>query len=106
MELIQGGTGSSLSSSCKSKVVSDEFIEYSMLPVFIKTMTLIFKQLLIHFDALNAFYKSHVSSTEVEPIIKGSEVGHLLPLKCGHRGKPNRTEEKILEHLLNESGFL
>ncbi len=35
-----------------------------------------------------------------------SSLGHLLPMKCGHRGKPNRHEERMLENLIRESGFL
>ena len=33
-------------------------------------------------------------------------LGNLVPLKCGHRGKPNRSEEKLIENLLHESGFI
>jgi len=27
-------------------------------------------------------------------------------MKCGHRGKPSRNEERLLENLIRESGFL
>lgn len=43
---------------------------------------------------------------EPNTLIKEEDVGHLLPLKCGHRGKPTRTEEKVIEHLFSISGFL
>jgi len=34
------------------------------------------------------------------------EIGHLAPLKCGHRGRPSKAEEKLIENLLRESGFI
>jgi len=33
-------------------------------------------------------------------------IGYLVPMKCGHKGKPNRSEEKLLEHLVRESNFI
>lgn len=33
-------------------------------------------------------------------VIKDQYVGYLIPMKCGHRGKPNRIEERDLETLL------
>ena len=38
-------------------------------------------------------------------LVTEKNVGNLVPLKCGHRGKPNRSEEKLIDHLLAESGF-
>jgi hypothetical protein len=32
--------------------------------------------------------------------------GHLVQLSCGHRGKPNRLEEKRISRLLRKSGFI
>jgi len=32
--------------------------------------------------------------------------GHLVLLQCGHRGKPNRIEEKRISRLLRKSGFI
>lgn len=43
---------------------------------------------------------------EYKPLMPVSELGHLIPMKCGHRGKPNRHEERMLENLIRESGFL
>ncbi len=39
-------------------------------------------------------------------IITENNVGTLIPVKCGHRGRPNRGEDKIIETLLTTSGFL
>ncbi len=32
--------------------------------------------------------------------------GHLVMVGCGHRGKPNRLEEKRISRLLRKSGFI
>mmetsp|Transcript_16137 Transcript_16137/g.11650 ORF Transcript_16137/g.11650 Transcript_16137/m.11650 type:complete len:200 (+) Transcript_16137:618-1217(+) len=32
-------------------------------------------------------------------------VGDLVPLKCGHRGRPNRSEERMLDNAIRVSGF-
>ena len=40
------------------------------------------------------------------PRILASEVGYLVPMNCGHRGKPSRNEERMLDSLIRESGFL
>jgi hypothetical protein len=40
------------------------------------------------------------------PMILASEVGYLVPMRCGHRGKPSRNEERMLDNLIRESGFL
>jgi hypothetical protein len=32
--------------------------------------------------------------------------GHLVYLKCGHRGKPSRSEEKRISRLMRKSGFI
>ena len=40
------------------------------------------------------------------PVILASEVGHLVPMRCGHRGRPSRNEERMLDNLIRESGFL
>ena len=40
------------------------------------------------------------------PVIPASEVGYLVPMRCGHRGKPSRNEERMLDNLIRESGFL
>jgi hypothetical protein len=40
------------------------------------------------------------------PRILASEVGNLVPMHCGHRGKPSRNEERMLDSLIRESGFL
>ena len=45
-------------------------------------------------------------STANNPLITDKDIGHLLPLRCGHRGKPSRNEERLLENLLRESEFL
>lgn len=34
------------------------------------------------------------------------KVGHLIQLKCGHRGRPNHAEEKLIENTLRDSGFI
>ena len=39
-------------------------------------------------------------------IITDKHVGHLIPMKCGHRGKPNSIEERLLENVLRHSGFM
>ena len=39
-------------------------------------------------------------------LISETNVGHLIPLKCGHRGKPNASEERLLEYLLRHSDFM
>ena len=38
--------------------------------------------------------------------VDGKEVGWMVPMKCGHRGKPNRSEERLIENLVGDSGFL
>eukprot|EP00347_Sterkiella_histriomuscorum_P004596 403359863 len=38
--------------------------------------------------------------------ISYEHVGHIVPFKQGHKGKPNKSEEKLLENLLRESGFI
>lgn len=40
------------------------------------------------------------------PLLPVSELGHLMPMTCGHRGKPSRHEERMLESLIRDSGFL
>ncbi len=40
------------------------------------------------------------------PVIPASDVGYLVPMRCGHRGKPSRNEERMLDNLIRESGFL
>ena len=32
--------------------------------------------------------------------------GHLVLMTCGHRGRPNRQEEKRISRLLRKSGFI
>lgn len=32
--------------------------------------------------------------------------GHLVQMTCGHRGQPNRVEEKRISRLLRKSGFI
>lgn len=32
--------------------------------------------------------------------------GHLVVVGCGHRGRPNRMEEKRISRLLRKSGFI
>ena len=32
--------------------------------------------------------------------------GHLVHVRCGHRGQPNRAEEKRISRLLRKSGFI
>ena len=32
--------------------------------------------------------------------------GHLVLMKCGHRGRPSRMEEKRTSRLLRKSGFI
>lgn len=41
-----------------------------------------------------------------QDLLNASQVGHMVPLKCGHRGKPNRSEEKLIDNILKISGFL
>jgi len=82
-----------------------KLLDQCELPIFARTITLIFKELLTHFEGLCAFYTKHCIE-QPNSLIKEEDVGHLLPLKCGHRGKPTRTEEKVIEHLFNISGFL
>ena len=40
------------------------------------------------------------------PLMTPAEIGHLVPMRCGHRGKPSRNEERMLDNLIRESGFL
>jgi hypothetical protein len=37
---------------------------------------------------------------------KTKNQGHLILFNCGHRGKPNRPEEKKISRLLRSSGFI
>jgi len=32
--------------------------------------------------------------------------GHLVLVTCGHRGQPNRSEEKRISRLMRKSGFI
>ena len=32
--------------------------------------------------------------------------GHLVMVTCGHRGQPNRAEEKRISRLMRKSGFI
>ena len=32
--------------------------------------------------------------------------GHLVLVTCGHRGQPNRAEEKRISRLLRKSGYI
>ena len=32
--------------------------------------------------------------------------GHLVLVTCGHRGQPNRSEEKRVSRLMRKSGFI
>lgn len=34
------------------------------------------------------------------------DLGFLVPIKCGHRGKPNKSEERLIDNLILESGFI
>jgi len=36
---------------------------------------------------------------------KVMQAGFLVPMTCGHRGKPFASEEKLLDNLIKESGF-
>lgn len=52
---------------------------------------------------LHKFFSQVSESLEIvisKNLINENHVGHLVPLKCGHRGKPNRSEEKLLENLI------
>ena len=50
--------------------------------------------------------KTELCDKENNLIITDQHIGHLLPVKCGHRGTPNKIEERMLETLLRESCFL
>lgn len=30
----------------------------------------------------------------------------MVPMKCGHKGKPNKSEEKLIENLMRDSEFI
>ncbi len=49
------------------------------------------------FTELNDYMESLSQSKDV---LNQAKLGHLVPMKCGHRGKPNRSEEKLIENLL------
>lgn len=50
--------------------------------------------------------KAQVEFVTKENLINEDDIGNLVPLKCGHRGKPNPKEEKLLDSLLRDSLFL
>lgn len=56
----------------------------------------------VFFQKLNEQIK-HIMNNN---IIKESDIGHMVPMKCGHRGRPNKSEEKLLDHLLRDSNFI
>ncbi len=43
-------------------------------------------------------------TTENDYLVKPE--GHLVLVTCGHRGQPNRAEEKRISRLMRKSGFI
>lgn len=55
---------------------------------------------------MNDYFLTQLRNEDGSEVLRAEHIGHLVPVKCGHRGKPNRIEERLLENLLKESGFL
>ena len=64
---------------------------------FLKFQRAIFKNLL-------AVQQRKHETTENDYLVKPE--GHLVYVSCGHRGQPNRAEEKRISRLMRKSGFI
>jgi len=74
---------------------------------FVLTASLILNSLRSYFEALLNYMNTELYESDGKTlIIKDEHVGFLIPMKCGHRGKPSRIEERDLETLLRQSNFL
>ena len=70
-------------------------------------LSLVLNSLRSYFEALLNYMNTELFENDGKTlIIKDEHVGYLIPMKCGHRGKPNRIEERDLETLLRQSNFL
>ena len=70
-------------------------------------LSFILNSLRSYFEGLYNYMKIDLYEADGKTlVIKDKHVGFLLPMKCGHRGKPNRIEERDFENLLRQSGFL
>jgi hypothetical protein len=68
---------------------------------FVLTLSLVLNSLRSYFEALFNYMNTELYENDGKTlIIKDEHVGYLIPMKCGHRGKPNRIEERDLETLL------
>lgn len=56
------------------------------------------------FKKLLAIQRAKNETTENDYFVKPE--GHLVWVTCGHRGQPNRAEEKRISRLLRKSGFI
>lgn len=76
-------------------------------------LTVLLKDVHSYFERILDFFETKLvkevplgdSSVQV-PLMPVSDLGHLVPIKCGHRGKPSRHEERMLDILIRDSGFL
>jgi hypothetical protein len=71
-----------------------------------KIVILLVKELEKYFGSLIIYMETNLKNADGSSVITSNQIGYLISMKCGHRGKPNRTEERLLENLLKESGFL
>ena len=56
------------------------------------------------FRKLLTVQKLKGETTENDYLVKPE--GHLVMVTCGHRGQPNRAEEKRISRLMRKSGFI
>ena len=56
------------------------------------------------FCRLLAAQKAKNETLENDHLVKPE--GHLVLVTCGHRGQPNRAEEKRVSRLMRKSGFI
>ena len=71
------------------------------------------RHLLMYFERMLAFCQNDMvrkvplgDGFVQTPLMPESDLGHLVPMHCGHRGKPSRHEERMLDALIRDSGFL
>ena len=70
------------------------------------TLYFVLDSLRSYYEGMLTFMKTELYDEKKQLVITDNHVGHLIPVKCGHRGKPNRIEERNLNNLLQLSGFL
>lgn len=87
-----------------SLMVKEDNSTVEVLPYTTKIIALIFQHLETFFTRMEDYLKKNLLGSS-DPITS-AQVGYLVPVKCGHRGKPNRSEEKMIEALLRQSDFL